>query len=253
MSAYRVACGYALLALTRNRLAAVLLVVFVPLWITVAEKLTTRRPFPFLLRATGTFVHAGGDKITMISGSLNAVSLLVGFLMFGAARRTGAFDRRLAAAGYPRRALLAAKLAALLAAAVLVSAYATAWMLLYWSPEQPWLLWLAVLAVSLVYGVMGLFLALFLPGEVEGMVAIIMISIIDLAPQNPVASTTADNPVLGLLPSYGSLQTSLQAGFTHHPAPVPLLHSLVWLAVLAVVALTAFTRRTRVATRHNGG
>ncbi|MYS44033.1 hypothetical protein GTY23_22935 [Streptomyces sp. SID5998] len=107
MTAYRIAAGYGLLALAKNRLALILLAVFVPLWITVAKTVATPELFPFRLRATGQVLHAGGDKITMISGSLNAVSLLVGFWMFSAARRTAAFDRRLTAAGYPRGALLA--------------------------------------------------------------------------------------------------------------------------------------------------
>ncbi|MFI2641791.1 hypothetical protein [Streptomyces sp. NPDC018610] len=246
MTAYRVAAGYSLLALAKNRLALILLAVFVPLWITVAKTVATPDLFPFRLRATGQVLHAGGDKITMISGSLNAVSLLVGFWMFSAARRTGAFDRRLTAAGYPRCALLAAKLTALLVTAVLVSAYAVAWMLLYWTPRQPGLLVLAVLATSLIYGAMGLFLSLFLPGEVEGMVALIMTSIIDLAPQNPVAATTANSPLVTWLPSYGSLQTALQAGFTDELTLTPLANSLAWLAALSLVALIAFIRRTRV-------
>lgn len=250
MTAYRTAAGYSLLALAKNRLALVLLAVFVPLWITIAKTVATPETFPFRLRATGQVLHAGGDKITMISGSLNAVSLLVGFWMFSAARRTSAFDRRLAAAGYPRWALLAAKLTALLITAALVSAYAVAWMLLYWTPRQPGLLILAVLAASLIYGGMGLFLSLFLPGEVEGMVAIIMTSIIDLAPQNPVAATTANSPLITLLPSYGSLQTALQAGFTHQFTLAPLANSLAWLSALSAVALASFLRRTRV---HNLG
>ncbi|EFE65130.1 hypothetical protein ABT269_33985 [Streptomyces viridosporus] len=246
MSAYLVACRYALLAVAKNRLAAVLLIVFIPLWITVAKTLTTPKTFPFRLRATGTWLRAGGDEITMISGSLNAVSLLVGFLMFSAARRTRAFDRRLTAAGYSRTALVGSKLTTLLVASVLVSAYATAWMLLFWSPLQPFLLGLAVLADCLVYGAMGMCLALFLPGEVEGLVTIIMVSIIDLAPQNPVASTTADKALVELLPSYGSLQTSLAAGFTRQVTLSPLLtHSVVWLAVMTVTALAAFVLRTR--------
>ncbi|MFE9622936.1 hypothetical protein [Streptomyces sp. NPDC006527] len=246
MTAYRTAAGYSLLAMAKNRLALVLLAFLVPLWITIAKTVATPDLFPFRLRATGQVLHAGGDKITMVSGSLNAVSLLVGFWVFSAARRTSAFDRRLAAAGYSRRALLAAKLTALLVTATLVSAYAVAWMLLYWTPRQPGLLILAVLAASLIYGAMGLFLSLFLPGEVEGMVAIIMASIIDLAPQNPVAATTADRPLVTLLPSYGSLQTALQGGFTHHFAVAPLANSLVWLGVLSAIALAAFLRRTRV-------
>lgn len=245
MRAYLTASRYGLLAMAKNRLAGVLLVAFIPLWITVAKTVTTSKSFPFRLRVTGTWLHAGGDEITMISGSLNAVSLLVGFLMFSTARRTRSFDRRLASAGYPRTTLIAAKLTTLLTAAILVSVYATGWMLLFWSPAQPLLLGIAVLAVALVYGAMGTCLALFLPGEVEGLVTIIMVSIIDLAPQNPVAATTADSPLVELLPSYGSLQTSLAAGYTHRLTLTPLTHSAVWLAAMAATSVAAFIHHTR--------
>ncbi|MGW1094020.1 hypothetical protein ACWD4L_49820 [Streptomyces sp. NPDC002596] len=250
MNAYRTATAYSFLALAKNRLALTLLAFFVPLWITIAKTVATPDSSPFRLRATGQVVHAGGDKITMLSGSLNAVSLLVGFWMFSAARRTSDFDRRLTAAGYPRCALLAAELTTLLATAAMVSTYAVAWMLLYWSPRQTGPLIFAVLSAALIYGAMGLFLALFLPSEVAGMVAIIMISIIDLAPQNPVGATTANSPLITLLPSYGSLQTALQAGFTHHLTLAPLANSLAWLSALSAIALAAFVRRTRV---HNVG
>lgn len=250
MSAYLLASRYALLAVAKNRLAAMLLIVFIPMWITVAKTLTTPKTFPFRLRATGIWLRAGGDEITMISGSLNAVSLLLGFLMFSAARRTRAFDRRLTAAGYPRTALIGAKLTTLVVASVLVSAYATAWMLLFWTPLQPVLLGVAVLADCLVYGAMGMFLALFLRGEVEGLVTIIMASIIDLAPQNPVASTTADKPLVEFLPSYGSLQTSLASGFTRDVTLSPLLHSTAWLTAMTTTALVAFALRTRVHQPH---
>ena len=54
MNAYLIACRYALLTMAKNRLAAVLLIVFIPMWITVAKTLTTPKTFPFRLRATGT-------------------------------------------------------------------------------------------------------------------------------------------------------------------------------------------------------
>jgi hypothetical protein len=97
---------------------------------------------------------------------------------------------------------------------------------------------------------MGMCLALFLRGEVEGLVTIIMTSIIDLAPQNPVASTTADKALVELLPSYGSLQTSLAAGFTRNATLSPLLHSAAWLTAMTTTALAAFALRTRTHQPH---
>jgi hypothetical protein len=102
-----------------------------------------------------------------------------------------------------------------------------------------------VLAGALVYGTIGLFLALFLPGELEGMVAIIMTSVIDLVPQNPLTSAASDSALVQLLPSYGAMQTCLSAGFGDSVAWSPLTGSLAWTGVMALVALAAFTVRTR--------
>lgn len=49
----------------------------------------------------------------MISGAMNAVTPIVGFMMFSAVRRSSDFDRRLVLAGYTRSALLVAELVAL--------------------------------------------------------------------------------------------------------------------------------------------
>ncbi|MCO5995747.1 hypothetical protein [Actinoallomurus rhizosphaericola] len=54
-------------------------VVFVPLRITVAATVATKRTFRH--HAFGQVLQVDGDIITMVSGSLNAVSLLTGFVM----------------------------------------------------------------------------------------------------------------------------------------------------------------------------
>jgi hypothetical protein len=88
MRAYRVATQYALLEMTKNRLAMTLLAGFIPLWITMARFVITKELIGFRLGSTGEFLHAGGEKITMISGCLNAVTLLTGFVMFQASSHT---------------------------------------------------------------------------------------------------------------------------------------------------------------------
>lgn len=246
MTAYRTATKYALLALAKNRLAMFLLAVLIPLWITIAQHVVTHQQFAFRVSSTHRQLIGGGERITMISGSLLAVSLLVGFMMFSAAHRAGTFDRRLTAAGYSRTPLMAARLTALVLAAIVVSVYATAWMRLYWPIHQPLAMAGGVFTTALTYGALGLFLALFLPGELEGMTALIMINVIDLVPQNPVATGASGGGVLQLLPSYGAMQTCLSAGFTGTLARTPLLFSSAWFAGFTVVALSAFAVRTRV-------
>ncbi|KAA2257517.1 ABC transporter permease [Solihabitans fulvus] len=246
MTSYRVAVGYSLLALARNRLAIVLLVWLIPLAITLVNLVVTREEVPFAFRGTGEVLLVGGEKMTMISGSLNAAALLVGFMMFSAAHRSGVFDRRLIAAGYSRIALLLAKATTLVVAAGMVAAYATLCIRFYWSPLQPVVLGVGIFVSGVVYGAMGLFLALFLPGELEGMVAIIMVSVIELGLQNPIASPNAAASLVRFLPSYGAMQTCVGAAFTDVLPARQLALSCGWLVGFGLVVLAAFLAHTRV-------
>lgn len=79
------------------------------------------------------------------------------------------------------------------------------------------------------------------------MFAIVMTSIIDLALQNPVTNSGADNPVMRYLPSYGAMQASTAAGFSTSPVPRYLAIQLTWFAGAALIALGGFRRSTRSA------
>lgn len=80
---------------SRNRLAFLLLVAFVPAWYLVMEAMTGHKPLTFKLFATGHLVTVDGGQLTLITAGLNAVTIIVGFTIFAAIRRTLAFDRRL--------------------------------------------------------------------------------------------------------------------------------------------------------------
>lgn len=246
MSAYRTATRYTLLALARNRLAVIILITQLPLLISLAYVIGAREVVGFRHRASGELLHGGGKQINMLSCALLSVALLVGFATFTAARRSAAFDKRLVAAGLPRAAILLAKITSLTIAATLVSAYATAWLLWYWpTMQQPALMFAGILAAALLYGALGLFLALFLPGELEGMFTIIMASLIDLSLQNPAVNPAADAEIITVLPSYGAMQTCLAAGFTHVIPLSQLALSVTWTAGFTVTALAVFALGTR--------
>ncbi|MBY8853596.1 ABC transporter permease, partial [Saccharothrix sp. MB29] len=106
-------------------------------------------------------------------------------------------------AGYPRTHLVLAKVTALALVSAAVAAYATAVTCLAWTPRQPLLLAAALFCAGLTYGALGVGFGSVLRREVEGMFAIVMTSIIDLALQNPIVSSGADNPIVRFLPSYG--------------------------------------------------
>ncbi|MFD3700929.1 ABC transporter permease [Streptomyces sp. NPDC058646] len=245
LSRFALATGFALTEHGRNRFAMVLVVLFVPLWTTLAYLAMPETPAPMQLHATGERLSPRGNELTEISGALNAVTLITGFMMFAATFSGSLFDRRLAMAGYPRVHLVLAKVTALALISAAVAAYATAITCLAWTPRQPFLLAAALFTAGLTYGALGVGFGSVLRREVEGMFAIVMTSIIDLALQNPITSSGADTPIMRYLPSYGAMQASTAAGFSSNPVPRHLVIQLTWFAGAALIALMAFRRGTR--------
>jgi hypothetical protein len=246
---YRTATGFELIEHARNRLAIVLVGVFVPVWITLIDLMMSTSPLPFRYRGSGEELHVNGQQLTFISGGLNAVTLIVGFLMFSVTYRSGPFDRRLVAAGYPRPHLLAAKVTALTASSIVVAAYTTAVVWVYWQPDQLWLFGLGLFTAAITYGGIGIVLGVLLRGELEGMFAIIMISLIDVGLESPVVNAGSDNDLVQFLPMYGSMQAGVGAGFTRSVPWQQMAALPVWWAVCAVIGLIAFHLRTRVYTK----
>jgi hypothetical protein len=242
---YRTATVFAVTEHLRNRLALVLVLGFVPLWITLVHLVIADADVTFLLRANDEYVTVNGNHVSQISGAVNAVTLIVGFMMFVVTFRSVGFDHRLVMAGYPRGHLLAAKLTALLLATAVVCAYAVAVTTVYWEPERPVALWMAVCGAALAFGGIGIALGVTLRGELEGMFIVIMLSIIDMGLQNPVANPAADSDVVRYLPSYGSMQAGTAAGFVER---VPWPHMAlgpVWFVCAVVAAGTVLWARTR--------
>lgn len=245
MNAYLVAARYSLLELARNRLAVVVLLCLVPMLIWLVDTVVTEEALNFRHRSTDTHIEAPGHQVTMVGCVLNLVTLLVGFAMFTASHRSGDFDRRLAQAGYPRAALILAKLTMLVVASGAVSGYTTAWAAWHWTAQQPLLLCAGMFLGGTAYGAIGLFLALFLPEELEGAFVIIVATVIDNVVQNPIINPTADADAVLFLPGYGAMQVCLAGAFTDTVPLSSMLLSLGWTVMFGVIALGAFAMRTR--------
>ncbi|UXY17542.1 ABC transporter permease [Streptomyces cynarae] len=245
LSLFTTATRYDLIEHARNRFAMLLVVFFIPTWVGLVYLTIPDRATPFQLAATGERLAPAGNELTQITGALNAVTLVAGFMMFAATFTGGRFDRRLAMAGYPRTHLVLAKAASLVLASAALAAYATAVMCIAWAPKQPYLLAAALFCAALTYGAMGLVLGSLLRREVEGMFALVMTSVIDVALQNPMVSAGADNPLTRLLPTYGSVQAATAAGFSTTSVPAYLALQLLWFAATALLGLFAFHHRTR--------
>ncbi|WP_043493918.1 membrane protein [Streptomyces viridosporus] len=229
----------------RNRLAMVLVALFIPSWISLAHAVIPSTPVPFRLRATGRLLEPAGNQITQITGAINAVTLITGFMMFAVTFNGGRFDRRLAMAGYPRIHLVLAKTTSLTLASAAVAAYATAMIRTAWSPHQPLQLAAALFCGAMTYGALGVIFGSLLRREVEGMFALVMTSLVDVGLQNPLAGGGAGSQVVRFLPTYGTMQAASAAGFTREWLPGDLAVQFLWFAGAAFMGLLAFHRRTK--------
>ncbi|OEJ22075.1 hypothetical protein AR457_39985 [Streptomyces agglomeratus] len=239
------AIRFALIEQLRNRLALVIVVFFVPVWITLTYTVTADDPVRFHLRPADRSITMDGNVITQTSGALHSLALIVGFMMFIATARSAPFDRRLVQAGYPRLCLALAKFIALVLAAAAAAAYGTAWMRVYWHPQQLLLLAVGLLVGALIYGGIGVMLAAVVRSELAGMFLVIMISFVDLALQNPIVNPASDSALLRYLPAYGAMQTAVTAGALHLVPWHELALGTAWAIGMVTAGMTAFALRSR--------
>ncbi len=238
---------FALRNQTRNRLAGLLLVVFVPVWYLLMAAITGHQPLSFRLFSTGQILAVDGRHLTLISAGLSALTLITGFAVFAAIRKTLAFDKRLVFAGYRQPTLIAAKTAAIAIVATAVAGYTAVVLLAFWRPGLAG--WLAILAAfaatALTYGALGLLLGVLVKGDLEGFFLIIMGSLMDTFLQNPLGNPIANKPVLEWFPSFGPMQFAAGGAFGNTALWGHLALGLAWTAAFATAGLLIFCLKTR--------
>ena len=227
----------------RNRFAWILLVAFVPVWYLLTGSMTGHTGAVFKLRATGATLVVDGHDLILITAGLSAITLITGFVVFAAVRRSLPFDRRLVLSGYRPAALIAAKTNAALVQAIAIGAYAAAVILLYWRPPGLWAIALAFMLGAATYAAFGLLVGVLVRGDLEGFFLIIMISLLDTFFQNPVDNPLANKPILQFFPSYGPTQFAAAGAFHHQALAGMVVLSLAWTAALALLGLVVLWLR----------
>jgi hypothetical protein len=207
-----VAIRHSLAAQARNRLAWILLVIFVPGWYLLIGSMIPHRGAAFILRSNGTRLVVDGHDLTLITAGLSAITLITGFVVFAATRRAIPFDRRLILSGYRPAALITAKMA-------------------------------AALAVAASYAALGLLVGVLVRGDLEGFFLIIMTAMLDTFLENPVDNPLANKPILEFFPSYGPTQFAAAGAFHHQVLPAMAALSLAWTAVFALLGLAVLRLR----------
>ncbi|HEY3478597.1 MAG TPA: hypothetical protein VGL02_06810 [Streptomyces sp.] len=236
---------------TRNRLAGLLLLLFVPIWSLMMMAMAGHKPLDFQLYSTGRTVQVDGGHLTLLSAGLNSVTMIAGFVVFDAVRKALAFDRRLVFAGYRQSVLIGAKTLAVAAVATAIAAYTALALLVFWRPGVTG--WLAVFAgytvMALTYGALGLCLGVLVKNDLEGFFLIIMGGLMDTFLQNPLGNPLANKPILEWFPSFGPMQFAVGGAFAHSALWSHLALGLGWAAAFTALGLTGFRLRTRNRTR----
>ncbi|CAM5612659.1 MULTISPECIES: hypothetical protein [Streptomyces] len=228
----------------RNRMALLLAVAFIPVWIAVARLCSSDRPVRFSLGSPGTDAVARASHVSQVANALAAVTLVTGFVMFMETFKAGEMDRRLLLAGYPRLPMLLAKVTAVALVSALLALYTTVVLSASVPVRQVGPLGLGLLGAGLAYGGIGLLLGSLVRGELEGFFLVIMLALVDTGLQNPVLNVV-DLSGLEMLPLYGADRMALAAAFTSRTPWSYGLLSLAWSAATSALALLVFHLRTR--------
>lgn len=248
---YLTATYYAVFEQARNHLALGLLIAFVPIWyLAIGAMIPEGVPVAFRFAPTQAWLQVDGHNLGLLTAGLSALSLIVGFMFFMAARKDTEFDHRLVLSGYPQPLLILGKLTGLVLVTALVSLYASLVLLAFWRPEVWLLVWLGFWCAALIYGALGLLLGVLVRSELAGFFLIIMVSMLDTFFQNPVDNPVANQPFLRFLPSYAPTQVYVAGGFTHLMPWSAVLLSLAWFAGFALLGLAIFWWRTRARNIH---
>src|SRR3954465_947012 len=93
----------------------------------------------------------------------------------------------------------------------------------------------ALFCPAMTYGALGVALGTLLRREVEGMFAVVMISVVDLGLQNPLASGGPGSEMVRWLPSYGAMQAATVAGFSSTVSAMDFAVQLVWFAAVGLI------------------
>ena len=221
--------------------------VFVPAWYLLMAALTGHQLLRFRLFSTGQVLVVDGRHLTLISAGLSSLTLITGFAVFAAIRKTLAFDQRLVFAGYRQSILVAAKALAIAMVAAGVACYAAAMLLVFWRPGLAG--WLAILAayavIAVTYGALGLLLGVLVKGDLEGFFLIIMGSLMDTFLQNPLGNPVANKPILEWFPSFGPMQFAAGGAFGRTALWGHLALGMAWAATFAITGLVIFRFKTR--------
>jgi ABC-2 family transporter len=229
-----------------NRFAIALLLGYLPAWYGIIAALSAGT-IQFKLRAFGIIVITSQERLSLLTGMLNATTLIMGFVGLSVMRQSQAVDQRLVLCGHSRAALVLGRLIALGLVSLAVAAYATGVLALFFPVRHFAGVAGGTFVAVAAYVAIGTLAGVVLPGDLEGFFFIIMLSIVDTFMQNPIGSAAANRQVVEFFPSYLPMQMIAAAALTNRTAWWQFWAGLGWAAGFGALSLAAFWYRTRTA------
>jgi ABC-2 type transport system permease protein len=233
-----------------NRFAMLLLAVYLPAWYGVIYGLTDNASIGFQLRAFHVFVATSQHRLGLLTGMLNATTLIMGFVALNAVRRSALVDQRLVLCGYSRSALILGRLLAFAVASALLALYAVAVLAAFTPPQHPGVVVAGTFGAVLTYAAIGVLAGVVARGDLEGFFFIIMLSLVDTFIQNPIGNPAANRGVVEYFPSYLPMQILVGGAIADHVAWWQFWDSVGWAVVLGALGVLGFWLRTRIARAH---
>ncbi len=234
-----------LVELAHNRFAILLLAVYLPAWYGVIYGLTENASIGFQLRAFHVFVATSQHRLGLLTGMLNATTLIMGFVALSAVRRAALVDQRLVLCGYSQGALVGGRFLAFGVSGALLATYAVLVLTAFTPPRHPVTVAAGVLGAVLTYTGIGVLAGILARGDLEGFFFIIMLSLVDTFIQNPIANPAANRRVVEYFPSYFPMQVVVGAAIADRVAPRELWGSVAGVAGLGLLGAIAFWQRTK--------
>jgi ABC-2 type transport system permease protein len=249
VSQYLTALRLTLLEQRHNRFAMLLLALYLPAWYAIIYGLTDNASIGFKLRAFQVFVATSQHRLGLLTGMLNATTLIMGFVALSAVRQTALVDQRLVLCGFSRQALVLGRLTAFGVASVLVALYAVLVLAAFTPPQNAGVVLAGTFGAVLTYASIGVLVGVLARGDLEGFFVIIMLSLVDTFLQNPIGNPAANRAVVEYFPSYLPMQIVVGGAIADRVAWWQFWGSICWAVGLGLLGLLGFWRRTRIARR----
>lgn len=233
----------------RNSVLVGLLITLPIVFITVAIAVTQDAQMPIELTVDGETrtVTRGLPEVHGIAMMPITSALIAGIVGLLLMRNARTADGRLVLTGYRAREVIAARFATLAALSLLVTAVSLVVLALDVVPEQPLAFVAATLAVTLLYGLVGMMLGV-LVDRLAGLWTVLVAVMLDVGVfQSPLFAAGDQEWWMTLLPGYHPMQVVLDAGLTSSADALGHLGwTLAYLLVVIVMAIVAFYREVRL-------